>query len=77
MSDKSVAIFAMALDGALHDHPHRTDLGMEIMRVLRMVRSPANFFAMHAMSVLSGGELFGLPHLTRLRAKYTRKEIEP
>ena len=74
MSDKSVAIFAMALDGALHDYPRRTDLGMEIMKVLTIHR-PIDFASMHAMAALSDGEIFGMPHLIRLRAKYMNKEM--
>lgn len=73
MSDKSDSIFSSALEAVLYDNQASTDLAREILARAHWVRDPAA----GAMAALSGGMVFGEHHLTRLRAEYMNKEIEP
>lgn len=75
MSKISDAIFARALDAALHEVPRR-DLAVELMASLQGARQSRALAGLFAMAAISGGQVYGRAHLTRLRAEYMNKEIE-
>ena len=74
MSEISDAVFARAFDAVLFEGKAKPDLTHEIMASLRGLRHPRGVEAVLLDSHLSGGEVWGRPHLTRLRAKYLNKE---
>ena len=74
MSQISDAIFARAYDAVLFEGKAKPDLTREIMASLRGLRHPRGVEAVLLDARLSGGEMWGRPHLTRLRAKYLNKE---
>ena len=76
MSNVSDTFFAVVIDSALHNHPVRVDLTGEIMATLRSFQRDRekDFGVLLAMAEMSGGQVFGRPHLVRLRAKYLNKE---
>ena len=71
MSKISDAFFAAAFDSALHNYPSRVDLTGEIMATLRSFQRDRekDFGVLLAMAEISGGQVFGRAHLTRLRAE--------
>ena len=75
-SDYAIAVFARAYDAVLFEGKAKPDLTREIMASLQGVRHPRDLAAVLLDSHLSGGEVWGRPHLTRLRAKYLSKETE-
>ena len=76
MSQISDAIFARAFDAVLFEGKDKPDLTREIMASLRGLRHPRDVEAGLLGSHLSCGEVWGRPHLDRLRAKYLNKETE-
>lgn len=76
ISDYAIAVFARAYDAVLFDGKARPDLTTEIMASLQgLLRHPRGVEAVLLDSHLSGGEVWGRPHLDRLRDKYLNKEI--
>lgn len=73
MNDQATAVFSAALDAALHDYPRRGDLAREIMARAHWLRDPRNLRALAGMAILSGGQLFGPEHLSRLRVEFEAK----
>ncbi len=76
MSQISDAIFARAYDAVLFEGKAKPDLTREIMASLRGLRHPRDVEAVLLGSRLSGGEVWGRPHLVRLRDKYLNQETE-
>ncbi len=76
MSEISDAVFARAFDAVLFEGKAKPDLTTEIMASLRGLRHPRGVEAVLLDSHLSGGEVWGRPHLDRLRDKYLNKETE-
>lgn len=76
MSKISDSFFAAAFDSALHNYPTRVDLTGEIMATLRSFQRDRekDFGVLLAMAEMSGGQVFGRAHLTRLRAEYSTKQ---
>lgn len=74
MSEISDAVFARAFDAVLFEGKAKPDLTTEIMASLQGVRHPDHLAAALFDSHISNGEIWGRPHLTRLRAKYLNKE---
>lgn len=68
MTPTATAVYAGALDAALHDHPaRRGDLAREIMLRLHWLHDRRGLDAMQAMS---GGRILGPDHLVRLRLEW-------
>ena len=74
MSEMSDAVFARAFDAVLYEG--KADLTAEIMASLQCVRHPRDLAATITMAHLSAGQVYGLPHLIRLRAEFMNKEMK-